>query len=81
MSSATLERTLMQPPPQLPPERKRSAFAKLWLWLRNHLIQFLAAFALIFMFLPVVDRPDFLVQPTRRSFQLHLAGVQSKRLG
>jgi len=53
MSSATLERTLMQPPPQLPPARKRSVVARLWLWLRNHLIQFLAGLALVFMFLPV----------------------------
>ena len=53
MSSATLERTEMQPPPQLPPARKRGALAKLWLWMRNHLIQFLAGCALVFMFLPV----------------------------
>ena len=53
MSSATIERSVVEPPPQLPPERRRSGVDRAWMWLRNHVIQFLAAFALIFMFLPV----------------------------
>lgn len=53
MSSATIERPVLGPTPDLPPERHRGGLARTWTWLRNHLIQFLAGAALIFMFLPV----------------------------
>lgn len=53
MSITDVDRPMLREAGELPPERKPTAFARFGRWFRNHFIQFCAAGALVFMFLPV----------------------------
>lgn len=51
--SPTIDQRREQALAQLPPHREPGAATRLVRWLRSHLVQFFAAFALLFMFIPV----------------------------
>lgn len=54
MSTVTIEERRARALAELPPYREPGVGTRLVRWVRTHLIQFLAAFALIYMFLPVL---------------------------
>lgn len=54
MTTATVDRPARPPAPELPPEQKQRPGTHLVRWLRDHMIQFFAILALIYMFLPVM---------------------------
>lgn len=53
MSTATVDRPSLRPAGDLPPEHQRSRASRTIRWARDHMIQFFAACALFYMFLPV----------------------------
>ena len=53
MSAVTVDRPSLRPAGALPPERKQSFASRKLRWARDHMIQFFAACALFYMFLPV----------------------------
>jgi spermidine/putrescine transport system permease protein len=52
-STLTIDQRREQALAQLPPHREPGVFTRLVRWVRTHLVQFFAAFALLFMFIPV----------------------------
>jgi len=53
MSTVALDRPSLRPAGDLPPEPRYGVVARFNRWARNHMIQFFAACALFYMFLPV----------------------------
>lgn len=53
-ASPTIDQRREQALAALPPYREPGVATKTWRWLRTHLIQFLAAMALLYMFVPVL---------------------------
>jgi spermidine/putrescine transport system permease protein len=54
MSTMTIDQRREQALAQLPPHREPGVLTRLVRWVRAHLVQFFAAFALLFMFIPVL---------------------------